>query len=322
VVTARSAGAANQSALIGVEAPWLAQTIILAAMSGRFAMAEGYTRARLATSASAYGQSGPAGTDMITGLIFGGPRIRFTILCHTGQAPRRGSTRKTFRPSISNTIAKSVTKWAVTVREPGVVPACSASLSHNAFGPSGPVADRPARRLKLAEIEFDDEPMSPLAVYKPAPRAGRASKKALAMPAKAAERPLIVAGGGVINAGMPRTLLVAFAEAVTFLVPTLRGGAPSRTTRCDGRMVGLQTRQPLRQRGPASNHFVIGIGTAGPNRHRPIETYNKGPPLCACGIEPSKSDRVFNPNSAIGRMPGSTRIVRSRSRRNAARRQS
>jgi len=52
--------------------------------------------------------------------------------------------------------------------------------------------------VQLAEIEFDDETYEPLAVYKPA-ATRKQIEKALDM-LNAAERPLIVAGGGVINA--------------------------------------------------------------------------------------------------------------------------
>ena len=50
----------------------------------------------------------------------------------------------------------------------------------------------------MAEIEFDPDTYQPLPVYKPAATRAQAAK-ALDMLA-AAERPLIVAGGGIINA--------------------------------------------------------------------------------------------------------------------------
>src|SRR5256886_3017051 len=69
---------------------------------------------------------------------------------------------------------------------------------------------------------FDDETYEPLPVYKPA-ATRKQIEKALAM-LNAAARPLIVAGGGVINADASE-LLVAVAEAVNVpVVPTLMGG--------------------------------------------------------------------------------------------------
>ena len=52
--------------------------------------------------------------------------------------------------------------------------------------------------VQMAEIEFDPDTYAPLPVYKPAATPPQADK-ALEMLA-AAERPLIVAGGGIINA--------------------------------------------------------------------------------------------------------------------------
>ena len=65
-------------------------------------------------------------------------------------------------------------------------------------GRPGPVLIDLPFDVQMAEIEFDPETYEPLPVYKPA--ATRAQiEKALDMLA-AAERPLIVAGGGIINA--------------------------------------------------------------------------------------------------------------------------
>jgi tartronate-semialdehyde synthase len=63
--------------------------------------------------------------------------------------------------------------------------------------------------VQMAEIEFDPDTYAPLPVYKPAATRAQA-EKAIAM-LQQAERPLIVAGGGIINADACR-LLVEFAE--------------------------------------------------------------------------------------------------------------
>ena len=84
--------------------------------------------------------------------------------------------------------------------------------------------------VQLAEIEFDDETYEPLPVYKPT-ATRKQVEKALEM-LNAAERPLIVAGGGVINADAS-DLLVEFAEITNVpVVPTLMGWGPSPTTTC------------------------------------------------------------------------------------------
>jgi tartronate-semialdehyde synthase len=69
-------------------------------VEGASHMAEGYTRARPATSACASAPAGPAGTDMITGL-YSASADSIPILCITGQAPRAACTRRTSRRSTS-----------------------------------------------------------------------------------------------------------------------------------------------------------------------------------------------------------------------------
>ncbi len=76
-------------------------------------------------------------------------------------------------------------------------------------GRPGPVLIDLPIDVQLTEIEFDPETYEPLPVYKPA--ATRAQiEKAIGL-LNASERPLIVAGGGVINADAAE-LLVEFAE--------------------------------------------------------------------------------------------------------------
>jgi tartronate-semialdehyde synthase len=56
-------------------------------VEGAAHMAEGYTRARAGNIGLCIGTSGPAGTDMITGL-YSAQADSIPILCVTGQAPR------------------------------------------------------------------------------------------------------------------------------------------------------------------------------------------------------------------------------------------
>ena len=69
-------------------------------VEGASHMAEGYTRAKAGNIGVCIGTSGPAGTDMITGL-YSASRIRSRSCASPDRRRARGSTRKTFRPSIS-----------------------------------------------------------------------------------------------------------------------------------------------------------------------------------------------------------------------------
>ena len=172
-------------------------------------MAEGYTRARAGHIGVCIGTSGPAGTDMITGL-YSAMADSIPILCITGQAPRARLYKEDFQAVDIESIAKPVTKWAVTVREPAQVPRAFQQAFHlMRSGRPGPVLIDLPIDVQLAEIEFDPETYAPLPLYKPA--ATRAQiDKALDLLATA-NKPLIVAGGGILNADAS-DLLVEFAE--------------------------------------------------------------------------------------------------------------
>ena len=153
--------------------------------------------------------------------------------------------------------------------------------------------------VQLAEIEFDDETYEPLPVYKPA-ATRKQIEKALEM-LNAAERPLIVAGGGVINADASE-LLVAFAEAVNVpVVPTLMGwGAIPDDHVLMAGMVGLQTSHRYGNATMLQSDFVLGIGNRWANRHTgSIETYTRGRKFVHVDIEPTQIGRVFNPDLGI-----------------------
>src|SRR5436853_4783849 len=90
-------------------------------VEGASHMADGYTRAKPGNIGVCIGTSGPAGTDMITGL-YAAIADSVPILCITGQAPVAKLHKEDFQAINIADIAKPVTKWAVTVMEPAQVP--------------------------------------------------------------------------------------------------------------------------------------------------------------------------------------------------------
>src|SRR6266576_5431724 len=84
-------------------------------------MAEGFTRAAAGNIGVCIGTSGPAGTDMITGL-YSASADSIPIPCITGQAPRARMHKEDFQAVDIQAIAKPVSKWATTVMEPPQVP--------------------------------------------------------------------------------------------------------------------------------------------------------------------------------------------------------
>src|SRR5450755_1909829 len=178
-------------------------------VEGASHMAEGYTRAKAGNIGVCIGTSGPAGTDMVTGL-YSAAADSIPILCITGQAPRARLYKEDFQAVEIVEIAKPVAKWAVMAREPGVAPRIFQQAFHlMRSGRPGPVLIDLPFDVQMAEMEFDIDAYEPLPVYKPKATRGQIDK-AMAM-LQAAERPLIIAGGGTINADAAE-LLVTFAE--------------------------------------------------------------------------------------------------------------
>ncbi|MET0218586.1 MAG: glyoxylate carboligase [Burkholderiales bacterium] len=268
-------------------------------VEGASHMAEGYTRAVAGNIGVCIGTSGPAGTDMITGL-YSASADSIPILCITGQAPRARLHKEDFQAVDIAAIAKPVAKWSVTVMEPAQVPRTFQQAFHlMRSGRPGPVLIDLPFDVQMAEIEFDDETYAPLPVYKP--QATRAQiEKALAL-LNEAQRPLLVAGGGIINADAS-DLLVAFAELINVpVIPTLMGWGtiPDDHPLMAG-MVGLQTSHRYGNATMLASDFVLGIGNRWANRHTGSpEVYCKGRKFVHVDIEPTQIGRVFSPDYGI-----------------------
>jgi len=268
-------------------------------VEGASHMAEGYTRAKPGNIGVCIGTSGPAGTDMITGL-YSASADSIPILCITGQAPRARLHKEDFQAVDIESIAKPVTKWAVTVLEPALVPRVFQQAFHvMRSGRPGPVLIDLPFDVQMAEIEFDVDTYEPLPVYKPA-ATRKQIKKAIDMLC-AAERPLIVAGGGIYNAAA-EALLVEFAETVGVpVIPTLMGwgSIPDDHPLMAG-MCGLQTSHRYGNATLLESDFVLGIGNRWANRHTgSVETYTKGRTFVHVDIEPTQIGRVFAPDYGI-----------------------
>ncbi|NBO77235.1 MAG: glyoxylate carboligase [Betaproteobacteria bacterium] len=268
-------------------------------VEGASHMAEGYTRAKAGNIGVCIGTSGPAGTDMITGL-YSAIADSIPILCITGQAPRARLHKEDFQAVDIQSIAKPVTKMATTVLEPAQVPRVFQQAFHlMRSGRPGPVLIDLPFDVQMAEIEFDIDTYEPLPVYKPA-ASRKQVDKALDM-LMAAEKPLIVAGGGIINADAS-DLLVEFAELTGVpVIPTLMGWGtiPDDHPLMAG-MCGLQTSHRYGNATMLASDFVLGIGNRWANRHTGgIDTYTKGRTFVHVDIEPTQIGRVFEPQYGI-----------------------
>ncbi|MFD3410389.1 glyoxylate carboligase [Streptomyces cyaneofuscatus] len=268
-------------------------------VEGASHMAEGYTRAKAGNIGVCIGTSGPAGTDMITGL-YSAIADSIPILCITGQAPTAVLHKEDFQAVDIASIAKPVTKAATTVLEAAQVPGVFQHAFHlMRTGRPGPVLIDLPIDVQLTEIEFDPELYEPLPVHKPA--ATRKQIERAVELLNASERPLLVAGGGIINADASE-LLVEFAELTGVpVIPTLMGwGIVPDDHELNAGMVGLQTSHRYGNANFLESDFVLGIGNRWANRHTgKLDVYTQGRTFVHVDIEPTQLGRIFAPDLGI-----------------------
>ncbi|MFD0022297.1 glyoxylate carboligase [Streptomyces sp. NPDC058382] len=268
-------------------------------VEGASHMAEGYTRARPGNIGVCIGTSGPAGTDMITGL-YSAIADSIPILCITGQAPTAVLHKEDFQAVDIASIAKPVTKAATTVLEAAQVPGVFQQAFHlMRTGRPGPVLIDLPIDVQLTEIEFDPDLYEPLPVHKPA--ASRKQIERAVEMLNASERPLLVAGGGIINADASE-LLVEFAELTGVpVVPTLMGwGILPDDHELNAGMVGLQTSHRYGNATFLESDFVLGIGNRWANRHTGhLNVYTEGRKFVHVDIEPTQLGKIFAPDLGI-----------------------
>ncbi|HEX6829235.1 MAG TPA: glyoxylate carboligase [Burkholderiales bacterium] len=261
--------------------------------------AEGYTRAARGKIGVNIGTSGPAGTDMITGL-YSAMADSIPILCITGQAPRAKLHKEDFQAIDIAAIAKPVTKWAVTVLEAAQVPwAFRQAFQIMRSGRPGPVLIDLPLDVQKEMIEYDPDADVSLEPFKP--RAQRKQiERALEMMCEAS-RPLIVSGGGVISSDASG-LLTEFAEITGVpVIPTLMGwGSIPDDHALHAGMAGLQTQHRYGNATFLQSDFVLGIGNRWANRHTgSVDVYKGNRKFVHVDIEATQIGRVFGPDLGI-----------------------
>lgn len=268
-------------------------------VEGASHMADGYSRAKPGNIGICIGTSGPAGTDMITGL-YAAWADSIPMLCITGQAPVAKLDKEDFQAVDIASIAAPVTKMAKTVLEAGQVPQVFQQAFHlMRSGRPGPVLVDLPIDVQLTEIEFDPATYQPLPVHRPTATRAQAEKAIDLL--LAAERPLLIAGGGIVNAG-GEDLLVELAETLGVpVIPTLMGWGviPDDHALMAG-MAGLQTSHRYGNANLLASDFVLGIGNRWANRHTGgLDTYRAGRTFVHVDIEPTQIGRVFAPDYGI-----------------------
>jgi tartronate-semialdehyde synthase len=246
------------------------------------------------------GTSGPAGTNMITGL-YTAWADSIPIICITGQAPSNLLHKEAFQAVDIADIAKPVTKWSVQVKETAQIP----WVFRQAFrvarsGRPGPVLiDLPLDVTRDQEIDYDLALDQRLPVDPPAPNRS-AIRKAMQM-LLAAERPMLMPGGGVII-GDASDALIELAEYLQVPVtPTYmaKGAVPEDHPLYAG-IVGIQTSQRFANQLFLESDFVLAVGARFAERHTGnLDVYRGDRTFVHIDIEPGQIGRVFRPHLGI-----------------------
>ncbi len=261
-------------------------------------MADGWARTNGKVGV-AIGTSGPAGTNMITGL-YTAIADSIPMICITGQAASTKLHQEAFQAVDIVEIAKPVTKWAVQIKEAAQAP----WIFREAFriarsGRPGPVLIDIPVDIAKQEIEWDgtiDAPLPLNPVLPHLPRVERALDMLLA-----AEKPLLLAGGGVIL-GEAHEQLQELAEYLQIPVQaTLMGkGVLDENHPLYSGMTGIQTSQRYGNASFLESDLVLAIGARFGDRHTgDLPTYRGERKFIHVDIEPTQIGKVFAPDLGI-----------------------
>jgi tartronate-semialdehyde synthase len=261
-------------------------------------MADGWSRTT-GNVGVAIGTSGPAGTNMITGL-YTAQADSIPILCITGQAVSSKLHQEAFQAVDIVEIAKPVTKWAVQVKEAAQAP----WIFREAFrlarsGRPGPVLIDLPVDVQKQEIEWDSSIDAPLPVSTVTPAPARV-ERALDM-LLAARRPLILAGGGVVLGEASEQLrTVAERLGVPVGVTLMGKGSFPEDHELFAGMAGVQTSQRWANAAFLDSDLVLALGARFGDRHTgALDVYRGDRKFVHVDIEPTQIGRVFGPDLGI-----------------------
>jgi tartronate-semialdehyde synthase len=240
------------------------------------------------------GTSGPAGTNMITGL-YTALADSIPIICITGQANRAALHKEAFQAVDIVEIARPVCKWAYQVKETAQLPwAFREAFRVAREGRPGPVLiDLPLDVQKGEDIAYDPAADHPLPIVAPTANAA-AIAAALELLAEA-ERPLILAGGGVIIADAAGELVALAEELHVPVSPTLMGkGAIPEDHPLWAGIVGIQTSQRFANQIFLESDVVLAVGARFGDRHTgDVDVYRGDRRFIQIDISPQQIGRVF-----------------------------
>jgi tartronate-semialdehyde synthase len=260
--------------------------------------ADGYSRAT-GRIGVAIGTSGPAGTNMVTGL-YTAMADSVPILTITGQVPVAQLTREGFQAVGIADIVRPVVKKSYFVTEPPQLP----WVFRDAFrvmreGRPGPVHIDLPLDVQLATVLYDLDAGASLPVTRSAPDEA-AIELALDM-LLSAQRPLLMPGGGVIGAEAS-SALVELAELLQIpVLPTLMGwGAIPDDHPLYVGLAGIQTQTRAGNQTLLESDLVLAVGARFADRHTGnLDVYRGDRRFIHIDVEPTQIGRIFAPDLGI-----------------------
>jgi len=245
------------------------------------------------------GTSGPAGTNMVTGL-YTAKVDSIPIIAITGQNVRAQLGKEAFQAVEIAEIVKPVTKKSYCVKETAQLP----QVFREAFriareGRPGPVLIDLPLDVQKGEVFYDRDSDAPLEVFKPNPNIKKV-KRAVEMILQA-ENPIFLLGGGVILANACEE----FVELAEYLnapvVTTLMGKGGIRPDHpLYAGQVGVFVDVPPGNKFYLESDLVFAVGCRFSDRHTGApDVYTKGKNFIHVNIEPDHIGRIIPADLAI-----------------------
>jgi len=265
---------------------------------GAIHMADGYARA-IGTVGVCAATSGPGASNFVTGL-YTAQVDSIPLLAITGQNVKAQLGREAFQAVDIASIVKPVTKKAYCVQEPAMVP----WVFREAFrimkeGRPGPVLIDLPLDVQKGEIEYDLEMDPSLPIFQTPPDQKQVAR-ALDM-LLAAERPVMLLGGGVILADACEQF-VKVAELLQIPVVSSymgKGGIPWDHPLMAGQ-VGIQCNTRSGNQTFLNSTLVLAIGARFNDRHTgDINVYKGDRKFIHVDVDPGQLGKNIMPDLGI-----------------------
>lgn len=237
--------------------------------------------------------SGPGATNFTTGLYTCNVDS-IPVIAITGQGVREQFGKDAFQCVDMVSIATPVVKKAYCLTEPDkVVETLREGFSLAKEGKPGAILFDLPLDVQNSEIEFDPESYTSLTFETPAPQQ-EDIVKAIEM-IKAAKKPIIVMGGGVLLSNSSAECVKLAETLGTPVITTYmaKGCIPSDHPLNAGH-AGIQVGQPLGNRVFLDSDLVLGIGCRFTDRHTgAIGVYRGDRKFIHINIEPKEINKIF-----------------------------